>query len=214
MKDAVWFLLITAIGIPIGGVIESLISSRFDRATARQSALLAGSRQRRDAEIAQMQGASKDLMDAATAVQSFAWFVDPDTRLSTTIPREVFDEHRHLIEGAVVGAQRLRAIARVMPPGDLRDSYKAVEQLIMKVVKGSDDPNAKDAWNEDVSGQQPDTVTRAVNATADEIRRLYATYPSELPSGADTGMSPCWYVAIVGALLTAAVLVFLAGWFW
>jgi hypothetical protein len=50
----------------------------------------------------------------------------------------------------------------------------------MEVVTGSDDPNVPDAWNADVSGPQPDTVTRAVNATADEIKRLYDTYPSEL----------------------------------
>jgi hypothetical protein len=85
LKDAVWFLLITAIGIPIGGVIESVISSRFDRATSRQSALLAASQQRRDAEIAQMRDALTDLLDASTAVQSFAWFVDADARLNTRV---------------------------------------------------------------------------------------------------------------------------------
>lgn len=87
----------------------------------------------------------------------------------------------------------------------------------MKVVAGSDDPNAPDAWQEDVSGPQPDTFTRAVNATADEIRRLYATYPSELPevpSRAGAGMSLLLDVAIVGALVAVATLVFLAGWFW
>jgi hypothetical protein len=80
-----------------------------------------------------MRGALSDLQDAATAVQSFVWFVDRDARLSHTIPEEVWEKHGPLFERAVVGAQRLRAIARVMPPGDLQDSYKAVERLIMKV---------------------------------------------------------------------------------
>jgi hypothetical protein len=67
-----------------------------------------------------------------------------------------------------------------MPSNELRDAYIAVERLIMKVIKGSDDPDAPDAWHEDVTGPQPDTITRAVNATADAIKRSYDTYPTEL----------------------------------
>ncbi|WP_293003666.1 hypothetical protein [Mycobacterium sp.] len=216
MKDAVWFLLFTAIGIPLGGVVQSLISSRFDRVSARQSALLSAAQQLREAEITQMREAMNDLLDAATAVQSFAWFVDDDGR-STTKDRETFEKYGPLIKDAVVGAQRLRTLARILPPGDLADSFTAVERLIIEVVRGSDDPSAPDPWHEDVSGPEPSTVTRAVNATADEIRRLYATYPSELGplSGIDTprGVQPVDF-AIIGALGAASLLAFLAGWFW
>jgi hypothetical protein len=99
-----------------------------------------------------------------------------------TSEREDFDKHGELIERAVVGAQRLRALARVVPTDELNCSYNAVERLIMKVVSGSNDSDAPDAWHEDVSGPQPDTITRAVNATADQIKRLYETYPVELSS--------------------------------
>jgi hypothetical protein len=100
-----------------------------------------------------------------------------------------------------------------MPAGDLQDSYKAVERLIMTVVKGSDDPDAQDAWHADVVAQ-PDTITRAMNATTDEIRGLYATYPSELPSLSGADVTRRWDVAIVGALIAAVGLAFLTGWFW
>ena len=65
-----------------------------------------------------------------------------------------------------------------MPSDELRDAYIAVERLIMRVIRGSDDEDAPDAWHEDVTGPQPDTVTRAVNATADAIKQLYDTYPA------------------------------------
>ncbi len=126
-----------------------------------------------------MYGALTDLLEAATAVQSYTWFVDEEAR-AATIPREVFHKHGNHIERAVIGAQRLRAVARVMPTEELQNSYIAVEELIMKVVTGTDDPNAPDAWNEDVSGPQPDTITRAVNETADELKRLHDSYPVEL----------------------------------
>ena len=41
MADAVWFLLITAIGIPVGGWINSHVTARISRTTAREPALLA-----------------------------------------------------------------------------------------------------------------------------------------------------------------------------
>jgi hypothetical protein len=121
LKDAVWFLLITAIGIPVGGTIESIVSSRFNRATTRETALLAARQRRRDAEISQLRDAMTDLFDAATAVQSFAWFVDDDARLSRTVDKEAFRKHGDLFERAVTGAQRLRAIARAMPTEELRE---------------------------------------------------------------------------------------------
>ncbi len=51
----------------------------------------------------------------------------------------------------------------------------------MDVVRGgSDEDDAPDAWHNDVSGPQPDTISRAVNATADAIKQLYDTYPAEI----------------------------------
>ncbi|MGB3896318.1 MAG: hypothetical protein WA942_18980 [Mycolicibacter sinensis] len=120
-------------------------------------------------------------MDAASAVQSFAWYVDKETRLRTTISEEDWYENREFFESAVVAAGRLRAIAPSLPTDELHEKYMAVQRLIMDVVSGSDGDNPKDAWHEDLE-QQPDTITRAINATASEIKRLYETYPSELPS--------------------------------
>lgn len=180
-----WYPLLTTIGIPvgiaIGGWIVSNISARISRTTARETALLAAAQRRRDAEISQLRDAQDDLLEAATAVQSLVWYVDKDTRLRTTISPDEWHENREFIERAVVAAQKLRAIARTMPTADLRDSYVAVERLIMEVVKGSDAEDAEDPWHRDVSGPQPDTISRAVIATADEIKRLYDTYPAELP---------------------------------
>jgi hypothetical protein len=126
--------------------------------------------------------AQTNLLEAATAVQSYVWYTDKSVRRKTTITEEDWHESRPLVERAVVSAQRLRAIARTMPTDELRDAYIAVERLIMKVVKGSDDETAPDPWHEDVK-TQPDTITRAVNATADEIKRLYDTYPAALSAG-------------------------------
>ncbi len=180
MQNAVWFVLITVVGIPVGGSILAYVSACLSRTTARETALLSAAQRRRDIEIAQLRDAQTDLLEAATAVQSYVWYVDNETRLRTTIPREEWEENREFIERAVVGAQRLRAVARAMPSDELHDTYIAVERLIMRVVKGSDDPSAPDPWNQDVTGPQPDTITRAVNATADAIKQLYETYPAEL----------------------------------
>jgi hypothetical protein len=120
------------------------------------------------------------LLDAATAVQSYVLCVKKEIRVKTTIPEEAWPAAREFVERAVVGAQRLRAMARAAPSDELHDAYTAVADLIMRVVRGSDDPNAADPWEKDASGPQPDTITRAVNATADAIRELYDTYPAEL----------------------------------
>lgn len=181
MKDAVWFVLITAVAVPIGGWFVTHLSARISRATAWETALLAAAQRRRDAEITQLRDAQNDLLDAASAVQSFAWYVDKETRLRTTISEEDWYENREFFESAVVAAGRLRAIAPSLPTDELHEKYMAVQRLIMDVVSGSDGDNPKDAWHEDLE-QQPDTITRAINATASEIKRLYETYPSELPS--------------------------------
>jgi hypothetical protein len=180
MANAIWYLLITAIVIPISGSIVAYVNARLARTTARETALLAAAQRRRDTEITQLRDAQTDLLTAATAVQSFVWYVDKDVRLRTDIDVDDWHAIRDLIEPAVVAAQRLRAVARTMPTEELRDGYIAVERLIMRVVRGSNDDNATDAWNEDVSGPQPDTITRAVNATADAIKQLYDSYPNEL----------------------------------
>ena len=182
METAIWYILVTTIGLPIGGSIIAYVNARLGRTTARETALLSAAQRRRDTEIAQLQDAQKDLLAAATAVQSFVWYVHKDTRLRTTTDVEDWHAMRELIEPAVVAAQRLRAIARTMPSDELRDAYIAVERLIMRVVRGSNNPDAPDAWHEDVTGAQPDTITRAVNATADAIKQLYDTYPADLGS--------------------------------
>ncbi|HEY2084855.1 MAG TPA: hypothetical protein VGH54_02265 [Mycobacterium sp.] len=180
MQTAVWFLLLTAVGIPAGNAISTWISNHFNRGLTQKTALLTAAQRRRDAEIAQLRDCQAALLDAATAVQSYVLCVDKKIRLKTTIPEVAWPAARGFVERAVVGAQRLRAMARATPSDELHDAYTAVADLIMKVVQGSDDPNAADPWDKDVSGPQPDTITRAVNATADAIKELYDTYPAEL----------------------------------
>jgi hypothetical protein len=180
LQTAVWFLLLTAVGIPVGNAISTLISNQFNRGLTQKTALLTAAQRRRDAEIAQLRDCQAALLDAATAVQSYVLCVDKRIRLETTIPEEAWPAAREFVERAVVGAQRLRAMARATPSDELHDAYTAVADLIMKVVQGSDDANAADPWDKDVSGPQPDTITRAVNATADAIKERYDTYPAEL----------------------------------
>jgi hypothetical protein len=76
---------------------------------------------------------------------------------------------REFVEHAAIGAQRLRAITPALPTAELRDAYSAVERFIMKVIQGSDDEDAPDAWHEAVTNQ-PDPITKAVKATAAEIK--------------------------------------------
>jgi hypothetical protein len=180
LQTAVWFLVVTAIGIPIGNAISTWISSQFNRGVAEKTALLTAAQRRRDAEIAQLHDCQAALLDAATAVQSYVLCVDKAIRVRTTIPDEAWPAMRDFVERAVVGAQRLSAMARAAPSDELSNAYTAVADLIMKVVRGNDDPNARDPWEQDVTGPQPDTITRAVNATAGAIKELYNTYPAEL----------------------------------
>lgn len=179
MKDAAWFLLITAVAIPVVGWIVAHLSARISRDTARETALLAATQRRRDAEIAQLRDAQDDLLAAATAVSSFTWYVKEETRLRTKISHEEWYECREFFERAAVAAARLRAIAPALPTHELHDNYIAVNDLIMDVIGGSDEDDPRDAWHDDLENQ-PDTITRAVNATAEEIKRLYDTYPAEL----------------------------------
>lgn len=179
MQTAVWFVLFTAVGIPVGTAISTWISNQFNRRATEKTALLSAAQRRRDAEIAQLRDCQAALLDAATAVQSYVLCVDKKIRLKTTISEEAWPAAREFVERAVVGAQRLRAMARAAPSDELHEAYTAVADLIMKVVQGSDDPNAADPWDKDISGPQPDTITRAVNATSDAIKALYNDYPTK-----------------------------------
>jgi hypothetical protein len=180
LQSAVWFLFLTAVGIPVGNAISTWISNQFNRGMTEKAALLTAAQRRRDAEIEQLRDCQAALLDAATAVQSYVLCVDKRIRAKTTVPEEAWPAAREFVERAVIGAQRLRAMARATPSDELHDAYSAVADLIMKVVRGSDDPSAADPWDKDVSGPQPDTITRAVSATADAIKKLYDTYPAEL----------------------------------
>ena len=157
MKDAIWFLLITAIAIPVGGWIVAHLSARISRATSQETALLAAAQRRRDAEISQLRAAQDDLLEAATAVQSFAWYVKKETRLRTKISEAEWYENREFFERAAVAAGRLRAVAPAMPTVALRERYVAVAELIMDVVGGDDGEDPIDHWDEDLQ-TQPDTI--------------------------------------------------------
>lgn len=179
MKDAAWFVLTAFFAIPIGGLIVTLIAARISRIAARETALLAAAQRRRDAEISQLRGALDDLLAAAAAVVSFTWCVDKETRLRTKLSKEEWQENLEFFERAAVTSGRVRAIAPSMPTDELREKYFAVDRLIMDVLAGGDGENPRDAWEEDLE-TEPNTITQAMDATAEEIKRLYATYPSEL----------------------------------
>lgn len=65
-----------------------------------------------------------DLLEAATAVQSYAWHADKDIGFSTTIDPAAWQASREFVERAVAGAARLRAIASTMPTDELRDDHR------------------------------------------------------------------------------------------
>jgi hypothetical protein len=152
------------------------LQAQESRAATHYAAELQAAQRRRDVEISQLREAQAALSDAATAVQSYVFYVDKKVRLQTTISDDDWIKSRPYVEPAVVGAQRLRALAQTLPTDTLRDAYVDVERLIFAVVKGSDDANAPDVWNE-ATKNQPDPIVRAVNATAKELRRLLQTYP-------------------------------------
>ena len=182
MVNAAWWLIITAIAIPVGnalfGGILALVGARVGREATKYAANLQAAQRHRDIELARLERARDELSTAATAVQTFAWYVDESVRVKALISHEEWQESRPFIEPAVIGAQRLRAIAPTLPSESLRNAYQEVDQLIMAVVGGSED--GTDIWHEATSNQ-PDEITRAMTATADEIKRLYDTYPGGNP---------------------------------
>jgi hypothetical protein len=180
LQTAVWFLLLTAVGIPVGNAISTWISNRSNRVLTQETALLTAAQRRRDADIEHLRECQAALLEAATAVQSYVLCVEKRIRLNTTLLEASEPRAREFVEHAVVSAQRLRAMARAAPSEELREGYCSVADLIMKVVAANDDPHAIDPWEADVSGPQPDTITRAVNATAELMKRLYDDYPEQL----------------------------------
>jgi hypothetical protein len=177
---ASWYLLVTAIAIPVGNAIFAgilgLVAAHVGKNATQYAANLQAAQRRRDIEIAQLREAQEHLITAATACQSFTWHVDKPERLRTKVTPEEWDSMLPHLEPAVHAAQRLRALAPTLPTESLRNAYIEVEELIMAVGAGSDDDDAPDPWGE-ATHNQPDPITRAIKATADEIKRLYDTYP-------------------------------------
>lgn len=125
-----WFLLLTAVAIPVGNAIFAgilgVVGARIGRnattysaelqvnvskATTEYAAELQAAQRRRDIELAQLRDAQADLLTAATAIQSFVWYADERVKLDIPITTEEWVESRHLIEPAIHGAQKLRAIS-------------------------------------------------------------------------------------------------------
>lgn len=178
MDKSVWYLIVTAIAIPAVGLAFAHWAARMGRDATKFSARLQAAQRRHDVEIAHMQTCLDQLLEAATAVQSYVWYTDDDVRRAATIDSDDWDNSRDLVERSVVGAQRLRATALTLPTESLRNAYLAVESLIMEVIKGSDDPDAPDPWK-NATHNQPDPIVTAITASSNELKRLFDTYPPE-----------------------------------
>lgn len=188
MDKAVWFLAVTAIAIPVGnavfGGILGLFGARIGRNATRYSAQLQAAQRRRDVEIAHLHDAEQALFAAATAIQSYTWYADERVKLGAPITPDEWVDSRSLTEPAIQAAQKLRALAPTLPSESLRDAYIDVERLIFKIVR-----EGVGVWNESVRSQ-PDPITRAISATAGEIRYLLQTYPAEVPKKPASPQTP------------------------
>jgi hypothetical protein len=186
-----WFLVVTAVAIPVGNAVFAgilgLVGARVGRNATRyaaelqagvnrENAELQAAQRCHDVEIAHLRDAEEALFAAATAIQSYTWYANERVKAGIPITTEEWIESRSLIDPAIHGAQKLRAIAPTLPSESLRDAYIAVERLIFKVVH-----EGIDAWSESVKNQ-PDPITRAISETAGEIRELLQTYPVEVPA--------------------------------
>ncbi len=201
MDHTVWFPIVTLIGIPVGNAIFAgilgLVGAHVGRGAThyaaelqaqvnRQSAELQAAQRRRDVEITQLREAQDALLAAATSVQSFVWYAEERVRSGRPITTEEWQAARPLIEPAILAAQKLRVLAPTLPTETLRSAYISVERLVFKVVA-----EGVEVWNESVKSEnQPDPITCAVKATADEIKRLYDAYPTELLAKRDSTQLP------------------------
>ena len=180
MENATWWLIVTAIAIPVGNAIFAgilgLVAAHVGRNATQYAANLQAAQRRRDIEIDRLERAREELSTAATAIQNYAWYVDKSIRLRKVITPEQWLQSREHVQPAVVGAQKLRAIAPTLPTESLRIAYIAVEDLIMDVVSGTEDGRT-DLWHE-ATTNQPDPITRAMTLSAAELKRLYDTYPA------------------------------------
>lgn len=179
MDKEVWVLVVTAIAIPVGnavfGGILGLVAAHIGRNATKYSAELQAAQRRRDVEIAHLRDAEQALFTAATAIQSYTWYADERVKSGLPIAPDEWVDSRSLTEPAIQAAQKLRAIAPTLPSESLRSAFIDVERLIFKIVR-----EGVDVWNESVRNQ-PDPITRAISATADELRHLLLTYPPEVP---------------------------------
>lgn len=179
LENATWWLIVTALAIPVGSAIFAgilgLFGAHVGKNATRYAANLQAAQRRHDLEIARLERARDDLMAAATAAQSYAWYVKKSVRLQVKISTQEWQEALPFIEPAVKGAQRLLAVAATLPTESLRNVYVEVEELIMAIVQGSDDGKT-DPW-EKYTEEQPTAFDKALDATAAEIKRLYDTYP-------------------------------------
>ncbi|WP_141659189.1 hypothetical protein [Mycobacterium europaeum] len=152
MEMAEWFIVTTAIGIPIGNAIFAgilgLVGARVGRNATRysaelqaevnrQDAALQAAQRRHDVEIAQLRESQEALLTAATAVQSFVWYAENRAKSGIPITTEEWQAARPLVEPAILAAEKLRVIAPTLPTETLRNAYIEVERLAFKVVAGA-----------------------------------------------------------------------------
>lgn len=171
MADAGWFLVISAIAIP-------LLTALVARAATRYSAHLQAQQKRRDAELKQLSDLRDALLEALTAVQSYVMFVERADRKSVITP-ETWLKVRPLLEPALLKTQRLDSLASALPhSSELRDVYRQLDSFLMTVLQGIGDDGI-DAWDAEAE-RKPTRAAIAVERTAREIEKLLATYPTKI----------------------------------
>jgi hypothetical protein len=162
--------LITASAVVAGAFVA--------RHATRFSARLQGRQRARDAEITFLREFGHAVMDATMAVQAYTFNVDTMTR--THHNQAVWNERWVYAKPALEAHGRALWLVGTLPTEKLRElGQETMDFLALSMQPDVDEGNR--VWNEGMTAEDLDPVSRLIAAVTAEQRRLLESYPDDVP---------------------------------
>jgi hypothetical protein len=109
------------------------------------------------------------------------WFSDEAVLQNDTLTADEWRDAQPLVDRSTVALEKLRFLGRSLHWDEVADAHAEVMSMLDKVTRVTrDDLVGRAAWNQAVN-EQPDPITRALDAVARLRLTMLSTYPVVVP---------------------------------
>ncbi|OZF25981.1 hypothetical protein [Rhodococcus sp. 14-2483-1-2] len=162
--------------------IAVLSAAGVARNATRYAARLGALQKAHDANYAALESFRQAFIESTNLVQRYTFHVPFQDRLRTRgSTREQFDQNAPWYEPALLSVQKLRALSHTVLLSDTTNAlYKNADDVFRNVLSAERQTTATDPWLAAMA-DQPDPLTRCIEALGADQRALLEAYPVDVP---------------------------------